>query len=98
MSANRATALAYLAVVVLTGCAPGASDDEAVGSAQSEVQSENALAINALAINALAINALAINALAINALEPAAMTKFQDPGSNGDLARELLSYTVGCAL
>jgi hypothetical protein len=97
-----------LSLLALPGCGSAATGEEDVGSARSAELSDNALAINALAINALAINslsdnalainALAINALAINALDPGAAATIEDPSAHGDLARELLSYTVGCAL
>ncbi len=58
----------------------------------------NALAGNALAGNALAGNALAGNALAGNALAGNALAAIQDPSETGTLARQLLQYTVGCAL
>ncbi|WP_437896771.1 hypothetical protein [Sorangium sp. So ce124] len=57
----------------------------------------NALNPNALNPNALNPNALNPNALNPNALSPAALTAIQDPGAAGDLSRQLLNYTVGCA-
>jgi hypothetical protein len=88
MSANRATAFAYFAVVALTGCAPEPTDEEVLASAQSAALSTNALSTNALSTNALSTNALSTKALAA----------IQDPGATGALSRELLQYIAGCAL
>ncbi len=87
-------------VVVLAGCmqetepAVDIEDDETAAGA---LVSENALAPNALAPNALAPNALAPNALAPNALVPSALAALQATSDNGDLARQLVKYTVSCA-
>ena len=83
MNVFRATLIAFTILVPLSGCAWEHPEDEAVGSEESAVAADNALAINALAINALS---------------PTALATVQDPGPNGALARQLLSYTVGCAL
>jgi hypothetical protein len=58
----------------------------------------NALNPNALNPNALNPNALNPNALIPNALDPAALQAILDPGPTGDLSRQLLQYTVSCAL
>src|SRR5262249_39623288 len=58
----------------------------------------NALNPNALNPNALNPNALNPNALNPNALSADALAAIMDPGLAGDLSREHLKYTVGCAL
>jgi hypothetical protein len=99
----------FLAGVLLaipaTGCALAPS--ESVGAAEQAVLNMNALDPNALNANAhnpnalnpnaLSPRALSPNALDPNAVRPHAMHEIQDPGDNGALSRELLSYTVSCA-
>jgi hypothetical protein len=92
-------ALAALAALAV-GCAVEAQ--EAVGVAAQEALNPNALNPNALNPNALNPNALNPNALNPNALNPNALSPdamgaIRDPGSAGDLSRELLRYTVSCA-
>jgi hypothetical protein len=80
--------IAPMLMVVLTGCigeGGRGEADEGVGVAQQAALSMNALSMNALSMNALSMNALSMNAL-------------QDPSATGDLFRQLLQYTVGCAL
>src|SRR5690348_14507216 len=90
--------LACSALFCLTGCVTEGSLGEEVGVADQAALAGNALAGNALAGNALAGNALAGNALAGNALSTSALAAIQDPTQTGTLARQLLEYTVGCAL
>ena len=103
------TAYLVAALGALTaGCATQQPDEELYGEAASAVVNGNALNPNALNPNALNPNALNPNALNPNALNPnalnpnslssAALTAITDPGTNGDLSRELLKYTVSCAL
>jgi hypothetical protein len=81
------------------GCAPAG---EEIGAAREAALSPNALSPNALSPNALSPNALSPNALSPNALSPDALSpgalgSIEAPDSTGDLARELLLYTVSCA-
>jgi hypothetical protein len=87
-------ALAVLAILPL-GCAVAAQ--ERVGAADQGVLYANALDPSALGSDALSPSALSSNALNPGALSPSAVSAIHDPGSAGDLARELLRYTVGCA-
>jgi hypothetical protein len=92
------------AVFAMFGCTDDRSEpDELIGEALSAVETDNALNPNALNPNALNPNALNPNALNPNALNPsalspAALAAITDPGAAGDLSRQHLKYTVGCAL
>jgi hypothetical protein len=82
------------------GC--GGEARERVGVAGQDALYPNALYPNALYPNALYPNALSPSALSPGALDPdtmspSAMSAIRDPGSAGDLSRELLRYAVGCA-
>jgi hypothetical protein len=92
--------LPWAALVALAALASGCAIEaqEEVGVAVQGALNPNALNPNALNPNALNPNALNPNALNPNALSPDAMSAIQDPGSAGDLSRELLRYTVSCAL
>ena len=75
-----------LATTFMTGCTFDATfpqEAEALGEAESQL---------------VVSNALNPNALNPNALSPSALQLIQDPGSSGDLSRQLLRYTVSCAL
>jgi hypothetical protein len=52
---------------------------------------------NAMNPNAMNPNALPPNALSPDAMSPDAMSAMREPGSAGDLSRELIRYAVGCA-
>ena len=100
---KRITAIACgsLTATLMTGCAFDATftqEAEALGQAESQLLVLNALNPNALNPNALNPNALNPNALNPNALSTSALLSIQDPGSSGDLSRQLLRYTVSCAL
>ena len=90
----------------LAGCAVEALpavDPEDTAVVEDELSTDNALNANALNANALyanALNANALNANALNAnaLSPDALAAIRDPGSAGALSRQLLKYTVSCAL
>ena len=72
-----------LALAFLAGCAPPLEADR-----------EGARERLGAATSALeGMNALGMNALGVNALQT-----LKDPGVTGDLFRELVRYTVGCAL
>jgi hypothetical protein len=96
MNTARALFVVPVAVVALSGCTTEVGD-EAVGTAESAALSGNALSGNALSGNALSGNALSGNALSGNALSGNALTAIQDPSASGDLNRQFLKYTVGCA-
>src|SRR5262245_50780162 len=100
MRTHRSLGLLVLLVGSLTACggAGQGEDEELVGSAEGALVNENALNVNALNVNALNVNALNVNALNVNALSADALAALTDPGSNGALVRQLLEYTVGCAL
>jgi hypothetical protein len=96
-----------LAVPLATAACIGAEIDEEseelVGMAEGELISSNSMLPNALHRNALTSTALAPNMLGQTALTWAALTgaaraALQDPGTNGNLSRELLRYVVSCAL
>jgi hypothetical protein len=58
----------------------------------------NALDGNGLSGDGLKPNALSPNALSPNALSASALEAIQSPGPDGSLSRQLLEYTVSCAL
>ncbi|HSN98526.1 MAG TPA: hypothetical protein VLS89_09510 [Candidatus Nanopelagicales bacterium] len=77
--------------------------DGEIGEAAGALEEGNALNPNALNPNALNPNALNPNALRPVALDPAAFDAttigaLTGPGEGGDLSRQLLLYTVRCAL
>src|SRR5690349_5753296 len=92
------------AVFAMFGCTDDRREpDELLGEALSAVETDNALNPNALNPNALNPNALNPNALNPNALNPNALSPdalaaIMDPGPTGELSRQHLKYTVGCAL
>jgi hypothetical protein len=103
MTMNKSSVGIFPAVaLLLAGCvgAPGSQEDREgeVGTAPSELLGTNALNMNALNMNALNMNALNMNALNMNALSPTNLAAIQSPTATGDLARQLLKYTVSCAL
>jgi hypothetical protein len=83
-------------------------EEEELGSSSDAIQNTNALNPNALNPNALNPNALNpnaldLNGLNLNALNPNSLSAddlnaIQDPGTRGTISRELLKYTVGCAM
>ena len=92
----------FLAALLLVGCsgAPGSQEDPEgeIGIAASDLVSVNALNMNALNMNALNMNALNMNALNMSSLSPINLAAIQAPTAVGELARQLLKYTVSCAL
>jgi hypothetical protein len=108
MSLLQMTCLVTTLGALTAACATPQPDDELFEEAASAVVNANALNPNALNPNALNPNALNPNALNPNALNPnalnpnslssAALTAITDPGANGAMSRELLKYTVSCAL
>jgi hypothetical protein len=94
------------ATLLLAGCGAGSIDsmDEGPsGEVAQEIEVSNAMNPNAMNPNAMNPNAMNPNAMNPNALSPSAMSAsamlaLQDPGPAGDLSRQLLKYTVSCAL
>jgi hypothetical protein len=85
--------------LMLVGCGV----DQQINSSAQSLDTHNALASNALASNALASNALASNALASNALAANQLSSNRFTVTDRDLietedGREVLTYTVSCAL
>jgi hypothetical protein len=81
----------------------GEDAEEPVGEAPLAFVYDNALNANALNANALYSNALNANALNESGLDPSLLgaavgAALADPGPAGDLGRQLLKYTVSCAL
>ncbi|WP_437827240.1 hypothetical protein [Sorangium sp. So ce1153] len=101
--------VALLAIpLVTTACIGAELDDEfeePIGEAEGAVISSNSILPNALHKNSLNSTS---TALTPGALSPTALTwaslswsargALQDPGTNGNLSRELLRYVVSCAL
>ncbi|WP_148314026.1 hypothetical protein [Sorangium cellulosum] len=81
-----------LAVYLATTACIGADIDEA---SEEFVEVEESAAV---AENGFLANALSPALLSPNALSPSALSAIQDPGTRGNLSRELLRYIVGCAL
>jgi hypothetical protein len=96
------------AALLLAGCGTGSidsTDDEegrsgetAEAIANSNAMNPNAMNPNAMNPNALNPNALNPNALNPSAMSASAMSALHDPGDAGTLSRQLLKYTVSCAL
>ncbi|MFO0757860.1 MAG: hypothetical protein U0359_15295 [Byssovorax sp.] len=96
-----AIAAVALPCALCAGCSSNAGEEVGVAreaALNPNALNPNALNPNALNPNALNPNALNPNALNPNALSPEAMDAIEDPGEAGALSRELLRYTVGCAL
>jgi hypothetical protein len=96
-------AILPFAMAFLFGCGGASSETEELGIADEaaltpNALTPNALTPNALTPNALTPNALTPNALTPNALTPNALTAIKDSGEGGELSRQLLKYTVSCAL
>jgi hypothetical protein len=97
---------AGLATLVLAGCGTGSidsMDEERTGEVGEALENSNAMNPNAMNPNAMNPNAMNPNAMNPNALSPTAMSAtamaaLLDPGTAGDLSRQLLRYTVSCAL
>jgi hypothetical protein len=92
---SQALASSLLAVLAC-GCAP--ADREAIGSAVSEWNNGNSLHPEALDLVALNLGALNLGALDVNAMDATTLGAIRDPGTNGTLARQLVSYAANCAL
>jgi hypothetical protein len=106
MNRNGVSSVLFLGLFGATGCLTAVDGDDPgdLELAESEAALEgpnalipNALIPNALIPNALMPSALVPSALSPSTLSPSAMNAIQDPTSTGDLSRQLLQYTVGCA-
>ena len=101
MMITRRILLNFLMAAAASGCSAaldGAEDMDEVGEAELALVGDNALNANALNANALTPSALSATALSPGALTASALLAISHPGSEGALSRELLRYTVGCAL
>jgi hypothetical protein len=103
---KRIVVTLYSAVALVSGCAVDDAvlpDDEALGTVEdalenSNAQNPNGLCPNGLYPGVLDLTTLSPNALTPEALSSSALAAIQHPGKAGDMSRQLLSYTVGCAL
>jgi hypothetical protein len=93
----------------MSACAGSPGDDESgVGDLPSPQRTTSALNANALNANALNANALypgaltpgmlGLDPLDLNKLGASTLAALEDPTESGDLSRQLLKYTVSCAL
>ena len=101
MKRISAIVCAGLADLLLAGCGTGSLDsmDEGPsGEVAEPLENSNAMNPNAMNPNAMNPNAMNPNALNPSAMSATAMLALQNPGSAGDLSRQLLRYTVSCAL
>lgn len=101
-------------LLLAQGCCPESADDPTGGDDEEIAEDgamltadnglapnalyPNGLAPNGLAPNGLAPNGLAPNGLAPNGLAPNALAAIQADSPDGALSRQLLQYTVSCAL
>jgi hypothetical protein len=97
-------------VLAVSGCgADGMNDDEIDGDSEDVAETQgalaagntlaaNTLAANTLAANTLAANTLAANTLAANTLAANALAVIQSDTTDGASGRQLVKYTVSCAL
>jgi hypothetical protein len=95
--------LVFALCAVTTGACAPAGHQEDVGSAASAILSFNSLNPNGIDATVLYPSALTPAMLAEAALDPGAISApvlaaIQNPGKSGTLSRQLLKYTVGCAL
>ncbi|WP_438024470.1 hypothetical protein [Sorangium sp. So ce233] len=91
---GRRTILA-IPCLVLFGCvsSPDPSSEEAVGTSEEAIVSANRLSMNRLSMNRLSMNGLSMSRLSTNGRELATTDLMLDEDG-----RELLRYTIGCAL
>jgi hypothetical protein len=99
---GRCAEWAAIAMLTALPLSCALEDGEDVGIAAQPAMNPNAMNPNAMNPNAMNPNAMNPNALPPNALSPdslspAAKSALDDPGSAGDLSRELIRYAVGCA-
>ena len=98
---KRIVAMLCATVGLIAGCAVDDStppEEEALDTVEGALVISNALNPNALNPNALNPNALSQTALNPNALASSTLAMIRDPGGAGAISRQLLSYTVSCAL
>jgi hypothetical protein len=92
------------ALLFIPACGGSRADDDIrlgespVGRSGAEALNANALNANGLALVSLSAGPLAANPLVPGAVDPSVLAALQDPGKGGALARQLLAYTVSCAL
>jgi hypothetical protein len=94
MQLSARAVLLLSAVVLAPACGV---EGEPVGVAEQAALNYNGLQPAALSPGVLTSSVLTSAALSAGTLAPAALSAIQDPGSLGDLARQLLLYEVGCA-
>jgi hypothetical protein len=91
--------LMTVTLVFMSACgARPEGDDTDLGTARSAALNGNSLNGSGLQGNSLTGYMLASNPLTPSTISADAMAAIQDPSANGELSRQLLSYTVSCAL
>jgi hypothetical protein len=60
--------------------------------------SANGMSANGMSANGMSANGMSANGLSAGTLTPGNAAAIQDPGEQGDNAREFMSYVVSCAL
>ena len=93
MKRLNAIACSGCAALLLAGCGTGSIDSMDDGEGRSGETAEGI--VNSNAMNPNAMNPNALNPSAMSA---SATTALHDPGDAGALSRQLLKYTVSCAL
>jgi hypothetical protein len=93
----RELALSLLLLAVAS-CSCAVPQEEATAAAAEAILDANAMNLNAMNLDAMNLDAMKLDALTTAALDPAALAQLRDPGPTGELARQLLRYTVSCAL
>ena len=79
-----------LASLLLNACASGGVDDGEVSETTQSVTTQNKIALNKIALNKIALNQIALNKLALS-------DNADDLIATAD-GRDVLAYTLGCAL
>ena len=95
MTSNALRTVLAIPCLALFGCAVSAdpSSEEPVGTSEEAVVSSNRLSMNRLSMNRLSMNGLSMNRLSVDGRKLATTDLLLDADG-----RELLRYTVGCAL
>ncbi|WP_437503622.1 hypothetical protein [Sorangium sp. So ce1099] len=95
MTSNALRTVLAIPCLALFGCASSAdpSSAEPVGTSEEAVVSSNRLSMNRLSMNRLSMNGLSMNRLSVDGRKLATTDLLLDADG-----RELLRYTVGCAL
>lgn len=92
-----ACAILLLSAVLLADACATEGEAEPVGVAEQTFVNLNGLSPAALSPGVLTSSVLTSTALSAGSLAPQVLSAIQDPGSAGNLARQLLGYEVGCA-